>query len=85
MEEWITSVSKLWFSYCSEYLSIDSTGNKIRLSDRKYSWIDDRIEERLIENKIFNKKNERKQSITDKQIIKRKEHIRKQTKTPDYS
>lgn len=36
MEEWITSVSK-WFSYCSEYLPIDSTGDKIGLSDRKYS------------------------------------------------
>ena len=59
MEEWITSVSNygLWFSYCSEYLPIDSTGDKIGLSDRKYSWIDNRIEERLTEGKRFNKKN----------------------------
>ena len=28
---------KLWISYCGEYLSVDSIGDKIRLSDRKYS------------------------------------------------
>lgn len=38
---------KLWISYCGEYLSVDSIGDKIRLSDRKYSWADNRIEKRL--------------------------------------